>query len=117
MLNERLKNLRTERNLKQKNVAEYLKISRATYAGYESGRREPSIKVVKSLSDYFEVSTDFILEKTDVRVIHKEKKIEDELIKMIKATFYGEQPKELTERDKQDLIEAIKFLVKIKRHE
>lgn len=58
---ERLKNIRKERGKTQKELAKYLGISERGYQNYELGQREPSLKVLIQLSDYFEVTTDYLL--------------------------------------------------------
>lgn len=57
----RLRELRESRSLSRAKVASDLGISRQGYGYYESGQRTPSVKVLKQLADYFNVSPDFIL--------------------------------------------------------
>ena len=56
----RLRHLRTERNLSQLDVANYLGISRTAYNKYENGFSQPS-RTIKKLAELFCVSTDYIL--------------------------------------------------------
>jgi Predicted transcriptional regulators len=58
---ERLKEKRIKSNLTQKAVAEELKISQSTYAGYETGKRQPDIETLLKLANLFETSTDYLL--------------------------------------------------------
>ena len=60
-LMENLLFLRKRKGVTQKDVADYLKISRQASANYETGKREPDIDTLKSLSLYFEVSIDVLL--------------------------------------------------------
>ena len=62
---EKLKELRTEKGLTQKQISDDLKISVTGYAGYEQGVREPNFSVLKKLCKYFDVSTDYLLGITD----------------------------------------------------
>ena len=64
-MKERLKELRLERGLTQKQVADYLGISDRGYGYYEAGRREPSIECLKKLCDLFEVSADYLIGRSD----------------------------------------------------
>ncbi len=64
-MNERLKELRLERGLKLKDVAEYLNVTIRTISRYEDGTREPSIVVLKKLCDLFDVSADYLIGRTD----------------------------------------------------
>ncbi len=57
----RLRDLREDRDLKQKDVAEYLNIRQNTYSQYENGQRQLPIDVLIKLSKYYGVSTDYIL--------------------------------------------------------
>lgn len=56
-----MRDLREERNIKQKVIAEYLHVSQQTYSNYENGRREIPIWVVERLAKYYKVSTDYLL--------------------------------------------------------
>jgi len=55
-----LKFLRNNLGLKQKDVAEKVGIAQQTYAGYESGRHEPSIELAIRLASLYRVTLDFI---------------------------------------------------------
>ncbi len=61
----KLKELREKKGLLQKDVANYLKIARNTYSQYEIGAREPDIITLISLADYFGVSIDYLVGRTD----------------------------------------------------
>lgn len=50
----------------QKDMAEYLGISRQAYAHYETDNREPDIDTIKQLSDYFDVSSDILIDRIDL---------------------------------------------------
>ena len=56
-----LKIIRKERNLNQLKVAMDLNISREALSHYETGKREPSIDMLKKLSKYFNVSIDYLI--------------------------------------------------------
>ena len=57
----RLKALREDNDLKQKELAEYLNIRQNTYSQYENGQRQLPIDVLIKLAKYYKVSTDYIL--------------------------------------------------------
>lgn len=65
ILKDRLKELRIERGLKQKDVAEALEISVSCYGGYEQGYREPDLKTLIKICKLFEISSDFLLGLSD----------------------------------------------------
>lgn len=56
-----LKKLRNEKGITQNELSKALNINRATYAHYETGRREPDIQTLKLLAKYFNVSVDYLL--------------------------------------------------------
>ena len=58
---ELVRDLREDHDLKQKDVANYLKISQQTYSNYENGRREIPTFVVADLAKFYKVSTDYLL--------------------------------------------------------
>ncbi len=63
----RLKDLREDLDLKQKEIAEYLHIKQNTYSQYENGQRQVPIDVLIKLAKYYNVSTDYILGISDNR--------------------------------------------------
>lgn len=64
-MGERLKELRLERNLTQKQVADYLGLTIKGYNFYELNLREPSISTLKKLCKFYEVSSDYIIGLSD----------------------------------------------------
>ncbi len=61
----RLKELRQKRKMTQQQVADALGIDRALYVRYENESRKPPIPNLKKLSDFFGVSIDYLLERSD----------------------------------------------------
>lgn len=57
----RLKDLREDNDLKQKDIAQYLHIKQNTYSQYENGQRQLPIDVLVKLAYYYDVSTDYLL--------------------------------------------------------
>lgn len=64
-MNERLKQLRIERGLKLKEVAEKLNVTIRTISRYEDGTREPSVELIVKFCELYEVSADYLLGITD----------------------------------------------------
>ena len=62
---DRLKELRRERKLKQRELAEACGIQIRTYQDYEYGRVIPSITALISLADRYEVSLDYLVGRSD----------------------------------------------------
>lgn len=65
MFAKRLISLRNLKELSQYEIAERLGFSRGQYANYEQGTREPDFETLQKLADFFEVSTDYLLGRTD----------------------------------------------------
>ena len=61
----RLKDLREDNDLVQKEVASYLSIDQRVYSNYETGKREIPTHFVCMLADFYGTSTDYILGRTD----------------------------------------------------
>jgi len=62
---ERLRELRKKHNVKQKHLAEYIGVSERALRWYESGNREPTIAQLIQLADYFDVTLDYLVGRTD----------------------------------------------------
>lgn len=67
---ERLQQLKANRNLLQKDIAKAAGISLRTYQRYESGERVPDTEVLMKIADYFDVSTDYLLGRSDDPIRH-----------------------------------------------
>lgn len=66
MLGERLKSLRQEKGLSQRDLAKKLNISASAIAMYETSKREPDSELLKRISEFFGVSIDYLLGTTDI---------------------------------------------------
>lgn len=62
----RLKELRTSRNLSQKDIAKYINKTKQAYSLYERGERDPDSATLIKLADFFDVSVDYLLGRTNV---------------------------------------------------
>ena len=61
----RLKKLRKDRGISQLKLAMDINTNQNTISRYETGEREPGISDLIKLADYFDVSLDYLLERTD----------------------------------------------------
>lgn len=125
-LSENLKRLRNHKGLTQEEVSKYLKMNRATYAHYETGRREPDVATLKLLADFFNVTTDELLseyspdengpENSDIRNPYKDKEVNhtksDELIEYVieEAEKHGYN---LKDKSKEEIAKIIVKALKI----
>lgn len=62
---ERLKELRTERNITQQELGKLVNMSKMAISHWEKGHSEPSISQLIILSNYFEVTVDYLIGKND----------------------------------------------------
>lgn len=61
----RLRDLREDADLKQKEIASILKIDQRVYSNYETGKREIPTHILIKLADYYKTTTDYILGRTN----------------------------------------------------
>lgn len=61
MFAKRLKELRKKRKLTMQEVADYVGVAKSTYAGYESGYRQPTIESIQIISKKLHTSSDYLL--------------------------------------------------------
>ncbi len=64
---ELLATLRKERGVLQKEVAAYLNVTVATISNYEKGVHLPDLETLILLADFFDVSTDYLLQRTNYK--------------------------------------------------
>ena len=67
----RIKDLREDNDLTQKQIASYLHIKQNTYSQYETGQRQLPIDFLVALAKFYKTSTDYILGLTDVKTPYK----------------------------------------------
>lgn len=107
---ERLRELRISANLTQEQLAKKVKLSKANISKYEADLVEPNIDTLKLLSIIFNVSTDYLLEKTNIKRVGSSKKLTN-----IQADYYNrEEFKDLTQ-DEVDTLAVLAKTLKEKR--
>lgn len=62
---ERLKQLRKSRNITQKELAQALNVTERNYQFWEAGKTKPQLDTIIALCDFFNVSADYLLGRTD----------------------------------------------------
>lgn len=63
----RIRDMREDRDLTQKQLADYLHICQNTYSQYETGQRQLPLDVLIALARYYKTSADYLLGLTDER--------------------------------------------------
>lgn len=97
MIQERIKALRLKANLTQKQIAEKLGISISYYSQWEVGKRTPASKNLQKLADIYDVSTDYLLGKTD----QVKKSTFDEDLEKSLESFHAFSGKTMSENDRE----------------
>ncbi len=93
---DRLKKLRNNADLSQKELTDRLHINRSTYARYETSSTQPDFDTLIKLANYFGVTTDYILGKSD----DPHKTEDEELQKFIDEVrvWYKDEPESKEEK-------------------
>lgn len=69
----RLRDLRQDHDLTQKEIAGLLDIDQRVYSTYETGKREIPLRHLVALAKYYHTSTDYLLDLTDIPTPYPEK--------------------------------------------
>lgn len=118
----RIRQLRSENHISQKTLAKELYVSQQTVAKWEAETSTPNPETLSKIADYFDVSVDYLLGKTDIKKApaHGEQgrdgfepsdgDIQDELV-----GFYGEIKKDLTDDDISDIKQLMRIRAELNR--
>ena len=68
---QRLRTIREKRGISQLKLAMALGLTQNSVSRYESGAREADYKTLVALADYFNVSIDYLLERTDKPAVNR----------------------------------------------
>ena len=71
MYKNRLRDLREDKDLKQKELAEYLKVHQTTYSDYELGNLNIPVNVLHALADFYGTSIDYLLGRTSEKTPYR----------------------------------------------
>ncbi len=100
----RIKELRIQRGIMQKDLSEFLNVAQNTVSYWEKGTYQPDNETLAKLADYFGVTTDYLIGRTDT----PDSSYLDSELSEIDFALYGEV-KDLTEEEKEKILEFIKF--------
>ena len=91
----RLKRYRTRRGLTQKEAAEIIGINAYQLGNYETNRSEPSIKILKGMSQAYQTSIDYLVgNKIDPSKATKDKYSGEEVMKVLQEYFNSIEDKD-----------------------
>jgi transcriptional regulator with XRE-family HTH domain len=96
MISIRLKQLRSEHNLTQTDLAKILGIAKTTLAAYEQEKSEPSIETLVKIADYFNVTTDYLIGRsdgktTDLQKLYEKIGLSEDSIALLEFMAKGEK--------------------------
>lgn len=98
MFKKRLISLRKKKKLTQDELAKILGISRGALSMYEIGQREPDFATLKKIADFFHISTDYLLGRTNIMTPPKSMDINVHYIELIDGWEKdGRTPEEIKE--------------------
>ena len=69
----RIRDLREDRDLKQEDLAKVLNCTQACYSNYEKGKREIPLAVLSTLADFYGVSVDYLMGRTNTKTPYPKK--------------------------------------------
>ena len=101
----RLKKLRTENDEYQADLAKLLQVDTSMISLWENGKNYPTATMLQKIAKYFNVSTDYLLGKTDIKIEQTAPISLDEF----QVAFYGEV-KELSPEAKEKVLEYARLL-------
>lgn len=64
-MNLRIKDMREDNDLTQKQISQMLLCDQSLYSKYERGERETPLKILVTLADYYKVSIDYLIGRTN----------------------------------------------------
>lgn len=103
-----LRRLRTEQGIKQKQVAMELQVSESAISNYENGIHYPDLDTLRKLAEYFHVSTDFLLGRTEYRSPIRE--LGQELTNICARYNIMDVLQELSPESRQSLLQYLTLL-------
>ena len=109
MNGNKLKSLRENQGLLQKDLSNILHISTSTIGMYEQGRREPDNATLKKIAGYFGVSTDYLLDiEQPITKVEKELREKEILKNALIENGYMNKDEDLTNEELKRLMEFVK---------
>ncbi|MCC4345103.1 helix-turn-helix domain-containing protein [Limosilactobacillus reuteri] len=126
MIGNTIRELRKEKKMSQSELGKFIGVSQTTVTAWETGRAEPSSTFVSKLADLFNVSTDYLLGRSDSKkepyyeLTEKEKndiavqaeKLMDGIESGENLNFYGEPA---TEEQKERLLIAVQTAMEMNK--
>ncbi|MEL7658917.1 MAG: helix-turn-helix domain-containing protein [Bacillota bacterium] len=109
-ISERLRELRASKSITQRELASQLNISSSSIAMYETGQRMPDADVLELFADYFNVTVDYLLGRTDNSLNLDEEPTRQDLEEFLRTSNVQFDGTPLDDNDKEELIDVLKFI-------
>ena len=107
MFADKLKELRNKEGISQSALGKALNMSQQGIAKWETGSTSPNPEMLRKIADYFNVSVDYLLGKTDIK--NPRPKNEDKITFDDFTYAMNEEAHELTDEEKDKLLELARF--------
>ncbi|WP_117168841.1 helix-turn-helix domain-containing protein [Paraliobacillus sediminis] len=108
---KRLRELRNEKKLTQSELGKIINVSKVSVSGYESGDRTPDTDNLRRLADYFGVTSDYLLGRSD----NPNSSLEDSKIAKLlndpKTDLMFKDWKNMNEEQREEAINMIKYII------
>ena len=108
MIGDRIRELRSARRMSQTELAKAIHVSQQAITKWENGKSEPSSSAIDDIANYFNVSSDYLLERTSEKTPNKD------LSKNQKLVAYSIDPN-ISDEERKDIIEMVKIAMKNRR--
>ncbi|BAD74778.1 transcriptional regulator [Geobacillus kaustophilus HTA426] len=105
VLGDRLRKLRQEKKLTQEELGKKINVTKVSISGYENGNRTPDTETLQKLADFFNVTTDYLLGRTD----HPNPPDQDDIPEELKDPELGLFFKELAEAPEERREQLLKI--------
>ncbi len=110
MFGEKIKQLRENANLYQKELADVLNVTSQTISGWEINRTTPDYDTLVKIANYFNVSTDYLLNNEKKASEYEDKLIEKEALrKALINSGYMQDGEDLSKDELKKLMDFIKI--------
>ena len=107
-LGGRILQLRTQHNIGQKEFALYLHVSVSTVSNYENNIHQPDVPTLIKIADYFNVSTDYLLNRTQYS--YPISYLETQKVDCFTVASFFDSVLQLTKGSQTDLIKYLNLL-------
>lgn len=113
MIGEKLKELRIKNSIKQEVIGDLCGVTKATVSSWEKNRTAPSIELIKKICNYFNVSTDYLLNHTN----SNDSKLETEDLEKIEKlkTAFNLANIDIKDYSMDDLLKTLEILKLMKK--